>query len=135
MDLKGTKLYSILNFKCPYCHEGQFFVAHPYNLRRAGDLLDKCPKCQRRYTIEPGFYYGAMYVSYAMTVAVAVSIWVAILVLNPEMDLDWQVGLIGAVMVLGAPLFYALSKITWANMFLEYKGPSSGTEEQRQPEG
>jgi hypothetical protein len=98
-------------------------------------------KCQRRYTIEPGFYYGAMYVSYAMTVAVAVSIWVAILVLNPEMDLDWQVGLIGAVMVLGAPLFYAppepapVSKITWANMFLEYKGPSSGTEEQRQPEG
>jgi hypothetical protein len=46
MDLKGTKLYySILNFKCPYCHEGQFFVAHPYNLRRAGDLLDKC-RCE-----------------------------------------------------------------------------------------
>ena len=123
MDLKGTKLYSILNFKCPYCHEGQFFLAHPYNLRRAGDLLEKCPVCHRRYTIEPGFYYGAMYVSYAMTVAVAVSMWVAILVLAPDMALDWQVGLIGSVMLLGAPLFYALSKITWANMFFEYKGP------------
>ena len=37
MEWKVTKLYSILNFKCPFCHEGQFFVAHPYNLRRAGD--------------------------------------------------------------------------------------------------
>lgn len=135
MDLKGTKLYSILNFKCPYCHEGQFFKAHPYNLRRAGDLLERCPVCQRKYSIEPGFYYGAMYVSYAMTVAVAVSIWMAILVLAPDMSLDRQVGLIATVIVLGAPLFYALSKITWANMFFDYKGPQAAEEQPGQAEG
>lgn len=131
MDWKGTKLYSIIKFKCPYCHEGQFFLAHPYNLRRAGDLLDKCPICQRRYTIEPGFYFGAMYVSYAMTVAVAVSIWVAIMVLAPDMALHWQVAIIIGVIVLGGPMFYAVSKIVWANMFFDYKGPveeGSGTD-------
>lgn len=124
MSWKESKLYSILNFKCPFCHEGQFFLAHPYNLRRAGDLLEKCPECHRKYSIEPGFYYGAMYVSYAITVALAVSIWVAILVLAPDMALHWQVGLIATVIVLGAPLFYALSKIIWANMFFDYKGPT-----------
>lgn len=124
MKLKGSKLYSILNFKCPYCHEGQFFQAHPYNLRRAGDLLERCPACLRKYSIEPGFYFGAMYVSYAITVAVSVSIWVAILVLAPEMALHWQVALIGAVLVLGGPFFYALSKIIWANLFFTYQGPA-----------
>ena len=130
MNWKGTKLYSILNFKCPFCHEGQFFKYHPYNLRRAGDLLEKCPVCHRKYSIEPGFYFGAMYVSYAMTVAVAVSIWVAILVLAPDMSLNWQVTIIGAVIVLGGPMYYALSKIIWANMFFEYKGPGPGKAEQ-----
>ncbi|MEO5583812.1 MAG: DUF983 domain-containing protein [Flavobacteriales bacterium] len=135
MDLKGSKLYSIINFTCPFCHEGQFFLAHPYNLRRAGDLLERCPACQRKYSIEPGFYFGAMYVSYAITVAVAVSIWVAILVLSPDMDLHWQVALIGTVIFLGAPFFYALSKIMWANMFFDYKGPGAARQEPRQAEG
>ena len=135
MEWKVTKLYSILNFKCPFCHEGQFFVAHPYNLRRAGDLLERCPACQRKYSIEPGFYFGAMYVSYAITVAVAVSIWVAIQVLAPDRALHWQIGLIGMVLFLGAPLFYALSKITWANMFFEYKGPGVVKEKPGRSEG
>ena len=95
--VKDTKLYSILNFKCPYCHEGDFFVAHPYNLMRVGDLHERCSECNGRYTIEPGFYYGAMYVSYAMGTAV--------------------------VMIGVGPLFYALSKIIWANMFLDFDNP------------
>ena len=135
MEWKGTKLYSILNFKCPFCHEGQFFQAHPYNLRRAGDLLERCPACQRKYSIEPGFYFGAMYVSYAITVALAVSMWVAILVLAPDMELHWQVAMIGSVILIGAPIFYALSKIIWANMFFDYQGPAAAREEPGQSEG
>lgn len=132
---KGTKLYSIWHLKCPFCQEGEFFISHPYNVRRAGDTYEKCPVCQRKYSIEPGFYYGAMYVSYGITVAVAVSIWVAILVLAPEMELHWQVGLIASVIVLGAPWFYALSKIIWANMFFDYKGPHVAEEQPGQAEG
>ncbi|MBL7963394.1 MAG: DUF983 domain-containing protein [Flavobacteriales bacterium] len=119
---KGTKLYSIVHSKCPFCHEGQFFVSHPYDLAHAGDLLAACPVCQEKYSREPGFYYGAMYVSYAIGVAVCVSLWVAFLVLAPATPLGWQVGAIAGVMVLAAPWFYALSKILWANMFFSYKG-------------
>ena len=38
---KGTKLYSIIKFKCPSCHEGNFFISHPYNFKNTGDVLDK----------------------------------------------------------------------------------------------
>ena len=34
--------------------------------------------------------------------------------------------MITGVMVVGTPLFYALSKIIWANMFFNYQGPPSG---------
>ena len=123
MIRKGTALYSILHFKCPYCREGEFFVAHPYNLRRAGDLHERCPKCNGRYTIEPGFYYGAMYVSYALGVAIAVAVWVAFLVLAPDTAPHWIVGTLGVVMLLAGPYLYALSRIIWANMFLADRGP------------
>ena len=39
------------------------------------------------------------------------------------MALHWQVGMIGAVIELGGPWFYAASKIIWANMFFDYQGP------------
>ncbi|MFT3884961.1 MAG: DUF983 domain-containing protein [Flavobacteriales bacterium] len=123
MAWKDTKLYSVLNFKCPYCHEGKFFVSHPYDLKHVGDLLPECPCCHRRYSIEPGFYYGAMYVSYALGVAASVTTWVACLVLAPDMSILAEVLLVAATMVFGGPLFYALSKIIWANLFFPYHGP------------
>lgn len=120
---KGTKLYSIFHSKCPHCHEGQFFVdPNPYNFLKAGDLLERCPVCERRYTPEPGFYYGGMYVSYALGVALFVSIYVAILVLFPSAGMwTYIVSVVGGLLVL-APVLYKYSKIIWANLFFSYKG-------------
>ena len=71
---KGQKLYSILKFKCPHCHEGEFFEdRNPYNLSSMSKTFERCPKCDRKFSMEPGFYYGAMYVSYAIGVAHIVS--------------------------------------------------------------
>jgi uncharacterized protein (DUF983 family) len=124
MAFKETKLYSILSFTCPHCHEGRFFVSHPYDLSRAGDLFTKCDRCGRAYSKEPGFYYGAMYVAYAIGVAVCVALWVAMMVLWPKATVLQQILTITGVMVVGTPLFYALSKIIWANMFFGYQGPA-----------
>ncbi|HOZ39482.1 MAG: DUF983 domain-containing protein [Flavobacteriales bacterium] len=123
MFSKGTKLFSIAHSKCPHCHEGEFFVdPNPYNFLKAGDLLERCPVCDRRYTPEPGFYYGGMYVSYALGVALFVSIYVAILVLYPSATMWTYV--IGVVvgLVIFAPVIYKYSKIIWANLFFAYKG-------------
>jgi len=120
---KGAKLYSVINRKCPHCHEGEFFVTrNPYDLSRAGDLLDSCSVCHRKFEPEPGFYYGGMYVSYALSVALCVSVYVAMVVLFPDSSpttrLLWLLG----VLVVTAPVIYAWSKILWANMFTGYKG-------------
>ncbi|MEO8589389.1 MAG: DUF983 domain-containing protein [Flavobacteriales bacterium] len=125
MEWKATKLYSIVHFKCPYCHEGEFFTAHPYDLAKAGDTHERCPVCHGKYVKEPGFYYGAMYVSYAIGVAVSVTCWVAMSVLFPATALWIQVALILGALVIGAPFYYALSKIIWANFFFTYRARST----------
>jgi uncharacterized protein (DUF983 family) len=118
---KGSKLYSIFKHKCPRCHEGDFFVSHPYNLSKAGDIHTECSKCGLKYQAEPGFYYGAMYVSYALAVALFVTIWVSFNLFLPSFSVGWQIGAIIFFTLILTPYLYALSKIIWANFFFSYE--------------
>jgi len=61
---KGQKGYSIFNFKCPRCHEGDLFETETFSFQKSFDMHDKCPHCNLNYMPEPGFYYGAMFISY-----------------------------------------------------------------------
>ncbi len=131
MVWKETKLFSILRFKCPVCHEADFFVSHPYDLTKAGDVHPSCPVCATKFEREPGFFYGAMYVSYAIGVAVFASVWVAVAVLFPAWGPLGQASAVVGALVLGSPYFYALSKVIWANFFFHFRrlpghGPVAG---------
>lgn len=132
---KHSKLYSIFRYKCPHCHEGEFFVdRNPYHLSTVGDLLDHCPVCQRKYTPEPGFYYGGMYVAYALAVATGTSIFVATVVLWPSAPVAAKAGLVVGGLIILAPWLYAISKTIWANLFMSYKGVERTEEERRYAE-
>lgn len=85
------------------------------------EVKEKCDKCNKHFSLEPGFYYGAMYVSYALGVAHMVSFIVAKWVLGFEMDFWNFIILVGSTLILLTPLYYAISKIIWANMFMSYK--------------
>ena len=117
---KGSKLYSIFKMKCPRCHEGEFFISHPYDLRKAGDIHKHCSKCDLKYSKEPGFYYGAMYVSYALGVALFVTLWTSFNLFFPAVSTTFQITTIIVLTFLLTPYLYALSKIIWANLFIKY---------------
>lgn len=121
MVKKGNKLYSILFFKCPACHEGDFFVSHPYNLKKAGDIYESCKICQTKYSKEPGFYYGAMYVSYALAVAFSISLYVMLNVLKFDFTIEQFILFYSLLILFSTPFIYALSKIIWANIFIKIK--------------
>jgi rRNA maturation protein Nop10 len=74
---KGTKLYSIFGSKCPKCHgESIYKNPNPFNIARVYDMPERCSKCGTKYKIEPSFFYGAMYVSYGLGVAIAVAAFI-----------------------------------------------------------
>tara|TARA_B110000459_G_C16604849_1_gene493014 strand:- start:1653 stop:2024 length:372 start_codon:yes stop_codon:yes gene_type:complete len=117
---KGSKLYSVLFFKCPACHEGDFFVSHPFDLTKAGDIYKSCSVCQTKFSKEPGFYYGAMYVSYAIAVGLSLSIYLLFNVFNYDISVELFLLVYSIFILLSSPLIYALSKIIWANIFIKF---------------
>ncbi|MFT5820475.1 MAG: hypothetical protein ACI8ZM_001717 [Crocinitomix sp.] len=120
-NLKGKRLYSILNSKCPRCHEGDFHLSkNPYNLKNFGENYEKCAACDYRFEKEPGFFYGAMYVSYGLAIAVSVATGVAILVLFPSASYKVYIAaiLIGIIGLM--PLTFRLSRVIWMNLFQHY---------------
>lgn len=122
MIKKGTKLYSIFKNKCPRCQEGEFFeTTNPYDLRRMGKMYEKCSVCEQKFEPETGFYFGAMYVSYALGVAIFVSIWVACLVLNPDMHPAGIFGLVVLGLLVLFPISFRLSRRIWINLFVKYE--------------
>lgn len=62
-----TTLNAIIACKCPRCHKGNMFT-RKLTFLRASHMLSECSECHLRYEIELGFFWAAMYVSYAMNV-------------------------------------------------------------------
>lgn len=118
---KGSKLYSIFKQKCPKCHEGELFVKqNPYVLNKIWDMHDSCKHCGQHYQLEPSFFYGAMYVNYGITVAIAIGVFIAMYVLEKEWKMiDYIFGIIGAL-ILSAPITFRLGRMIWINMFVSY---------------
>ena len=121
--LEGTKMYSILKLKCPRCHEGELFTfKNPYNFSKLAKMPDNCPVCNEKYWPEPGFYFGAMFVSYALTIALSVAVFVAMIVLW-DFDVVWYLSLNATAILLLFPVMFRLSRAVWFNFFVSYKTP------------
>ena len=83
----------------------------------------QCPNCGQNYEIEPGFFYGAMYVNYAASIAIAVGVFAAMYILGSPWEVyEYLIGISIALMVL-APITFRLSRAVWINMFVSYKKP------------
>lgn len=88
----------------------------------------KCDHCGQNFEPEPGFYFGAAYVSYGLTVALWVSLFVALVVFDSwglisfsfEDDPILLMGLGIGLLVVLLPLLYRLSRSIWISMFVKY---------------
>lgn len=59
-------LSSIWNYTCPRCRKGKIFT-EPFNMMKPLEMPEKCSECGQLTSPEPGFYYGAMFMSYIAT--------------------------------------------------------------------
>ena len=69
---------NLLKCKCPRCRKGEMFQdSNPWRLKNTMKMNQECPVCGQPFNIEPGFYYGSSYVSYALTIALSVASFIA----------------------------------------------------------
>ena len=119
--LKGKKIYSILTGTCPVCQEESMYEEpNPYKLWKIFKMHERCSHCHTKYKIEPSFFFGAMYVSYGLGVAIAVAAFIVIhLIFGGGLNATFT-GIIGTLVVL-MPIIIRISRNIWINLFLNYK--------------
>lgn len=120
MFKKGLKLYSVLFNKCPRCHEGNFMEENNiFKFKSAFKMNTNCSHCGLKYMMEPSFFYGAMYVTYALTVAISIITFI-ISTLMFNLNLIESFIPIVVVLILTAPFSLRLSRIIWINIFVHF---------------
>ena len=102
--------------KCPRCRTGSMFETSIFRLSAFWKMNNNCPHCGATFEPEPGFYFGAMFVSYAFSVALFVAISVALYVLGDPADWVYLTAIvIGAVLC--APFSFRYSRILYLHAF------------------
>lgn len=113
--------YSTFSNKCPRCHEGQVFKeANPYKLNKMFSLNEKCSHCELKYEREPSFFYGAMYVSYALTSGWFIIWYLIYLSLPNAMDTLYFALMVSLSILVLSPITLRLSRLIWLNFFYSY---------------
>lgn len=115
-------LKQVISATCPNCHSEKLFYDKGNSITfRIPKMTKNCKKCGYNFHRETGFYFGAMYISYAITVAEMVAIMVLRLLLNSLFDLN--ISMLQAFITIVIILLllwtfnYRLSRIIWLNIF------------------
>ncbi len=116
---KGSKLYSILTGTCPQCQKESMYVDQ--NLLHLNNLLkmnERCSHCGLKYQIEPSFFFGSMYVSYGLNVAIGIITFIVYFQFDRDM-LNSFISII-IVLILAFPFVMRLSRNIYINFFVSY---------------
>lgn len=108
---KTSKLAAIVKAQCPKCRRGKIFSGSLYgfNFQKTND---KCSHCGMRFEIEPGYFYGAMYVSYVFVVGEMLIIGLLTYLITGNDKLPWlYITSILVSILLLTPLNYRYSKV------------------------
>lgn len=70
---KRAGLGAFVACKCPRCGKGRVFKKSIVSVSQFSDIYEECPSCGLNYEPETGFFFGAMYWSYALIVGTIVA--------------------------------------------------------------
>ncbi len=101
-----------------------YFDKNPLHLTKVLKMNDNWSHCGLKYQIEPSFFYGAMYVSYGLNVAVGIAAFIVSFVFF-KTTIEQSFLAIIITLVLLFPFVLRLSRNIYINMFVSYD-PKAG---------
>jgi uncharacterized protein (DUF983 family) len=109
----------IIKSKCPRCHEGDMFKNNnPYG-KGGMEMYEFCEKCGQQFELETGFYWGAMYVSYALTAGWAISNFTLFYFLF-HLSIWYFLPYLVITLILLYPLIFRISRSIYLGFFVYY---------------
>lgn len=112
-----SQWHGFANAKCPRCRVGKVFAGATYGFK-AQKMNEFCPHCSLKFEREPGYFYVAMFVSYAMNVAEMVTISVAAYILGLKLEYEnlWYF----VALLFGSTLIFSPFNYRYSRMILLY---------------
>jgi uncharacterized protein (DUF983 family) len=113
---KQNLVLSILQEKCPHCGEGHVFKKHT-SLLRMPEMHDNCEVCHYQFDREPGYFLGAMYISYGIAIFAGLVTFLICHFLFPSLPTIFIPLSMVLVMLLIARKNYKLSRVIYIRLF------------------
>lgn len=114
--MKKNLVYAILKEKCPHCGKGEVFEKKTYFLQLPV-MKKKCETCDYHFDREPGYFIGAMYVSYGLAVLEALITFLICFYFFPGLSaLGLALSLV-LIIAIFSMKNYKLSRIIYMHLF------------------
>ena len=121
MSTSGTPIESstlaLLALRCPRCHQGKLFLHAATNLIKFTDMPAECPVCGQTFEPEPGFYFGAMYVSFGFAVGTFAVVGILLNYLAGDPPLWVYITTVAVVTLVSTPLVFRYSRAVMLYLF------------------
>jgi uncharacterized protein (DUF983 family) len=101
------RLAAIAKQRCPRCLQGRVFAT----LFR---MHEQCPVCGLRFEREPGYFTGAMYLSYGVAILGTAPVWLLMAWLGRSLGEVLLV--ISPLLVLGCPWLFRYARVLWLHL-------------------
>ena len=121
MNPSNSTMLNIAACKCPRCHTGHMFK-YPlsYHPKKMLEMNDKCETCGLVFTPEPGYYYGAMFISYAFAALEMAFVFSLIYLTVRSLSTNAIMVILTTLFLLLAPLNFRLGRAGWISIFYRY---------------
>jgi hypothetical protein len=116
---------SIAAMKCPACRKHAVFIdPNILKLKSIASMYEYCPVCHSSNKVEPGFYFGAAYVSYMLMVGLLMAFVLVYYVIFGEIFNHFWRLMSGAFVLalVSTPLVFRYSRIIFLYICVKYKG-------------
>lgn len=112
-------LSAILRLRCNRCRIGRLFPSRTLSFQRPFDMYTSCPKCGLNYWPEPGFYYGAMFMS---SILLSFPFLLFVIVLHWIFGVGLEASMLLLCVAVGLTFVYSfrVARSAWLGMTVKY---------------
>ncbi len=112
-----STLKAVLWAKCPRCRRGNMFSYSALHITKFDQMPEQCPVCRFRFEIEPGFFWGAMYFSYAFSVGIVVAVGVLLYYLANDPPTWVYLAVVTGIILISTSLLFRYARVLMLYMF------------------
>ena len=116
---------ALLSGKCPSCRKGEIFKYPFSRISHFSDMNPYCTNCGANFEPEPGFYFGAMFITYAFNVVMLVAFGLGLYYFVELPEAIYLI-LIALLALVVTPVSFRSSRVLWLYWFggLQYRSDS-----------